>query len=152
MNKKDVFLKINEPTVVHENIDGETVILNLDSGVYFSIVDVAADIWSYIDKGAPVNEILPLIRMNYECPQGDEENAIHSFVTQLQQEGLVVPIDDTTDFHLTLKWKDQIEIKENKAVFNVPVLNKYTDMKDLLLLDPIHEVDDTGWPSVKPIS
>jgi hypothetical protein len=29
----------------------------------------------------------------------------------------------------------------------VPVLNKYTDMQDLLLLDPIHEVDERGWPN-----
>jgi hypothetical protein len=27
-----------------------------------------------------------------------------------------------------------------------PVLDKYTDMQELLLLDPIHEVDDAGWP------
>jgi hypothetical protein len=23
-------------------------------------------------------------------------------------------------------------------------------MQDLLMLDPIHEVDDAGWPSLKP--
>lgn len=33
--------------------------------------------------------------------------------------------------------------------FEPPVLEKYTDMQDLLLLDPIHEVDDTGWPKRK---
>lgn len=26
-------------------------------------------------------------------------------------------------------------------------LTKYTDMQELLLLDPVHEVDDEGWPS-----
>jgi hypothetical protein len=35
------------------------------------------------------------------------------------------------------------------AAFVAPVLHKHTDMQDLLLLDPIHEVDETGWPSVK---
>jgi hypothetical protein len=25
-------------------------------------------------------------------------------------------------------------------------LNKFTDIKELLLLDPIHEVDEAGWP------
>jgi len=48
-------IKINEPNIVHENIDGETVILNLDSGNYYSIVDVGADIWNYIEKGAPIS-------------------------------------------------------------------------------------------------
>ena len=36
--------------------------------------------------------------------------------------------------------------------FEAPILHKYTDMQDLLLLDPIHEVDEAGWPSVKPDS
>ena len=28
-----------------------------------------------------------------------------------------------------------------------PRLDKYTDMQELLLLDPIHEVDERGWPN-----
>lgn len=144
-------LKINEQNVVHENIDGETVILNLDSGNYYSIVDVAADIWSYIEKGAPVREIMPLITEHYDCSQGGEENEVNLFIQQLQQEGLVIPIDNKlADSPLPQNWKEQITAKESKAVFNAPVLNKYTDMQDLLLLDPIHEVDATGWPSIKP--
>ena len=73
-------------------------------------------------------------------------------IKQLQQEELVIPIDDKlADSLLPQNWKEQITAKESKAVFNAPVLNKYTDMQDLLLLDPIHEVDATGWPSIKPI-
>jgi hypothetical protein len=29
------------------------------------------------------------------------------------------------------------------------VLERYTDMQELLLLDPIHDVDQTGWPRRK---
>ena len=32
------------------------------------------------------------------------------------------------------------------TAFNPPVLSVYSDMEDLLLLDPIHDVDETGWP------
>ena len=28
-----------------------------------------------------------------------------------------------------------------------PQLSSYTDMQELLLLDPIHEVDESGWPN-----
>jgi hypothetical protein len=28
-------------------------------------------------------------------------------------------------------------------------LQKFTDMQELLLLDPIHEVDERGWPHRK---
>jgi hypothetical protein len=36
------------------------------------------------------------------------------------------------------------------AEFHAPVLQVYSDMQDLLLLDPIHEVDATGWPMPAP--
>ncbi len=34
----------------------------------------------------------------------------------------------------------------DRPAFEAPVLESYSDMQDLLLLDPIHDVDDAGWP------
>jgi hypothetical protein len=34
--------------------------------------------------------------------------------------------------------------------YTKPVLNKYTDMQQLLLADPLHEVQEAGWPHTKP--
>jgi len=31
-----------------------------------------------------------------------------------------------------------------------PRLEKFTDLQTLLLLDPIHDVDEQGWPRVAP--
>ena len=37
-----------------------------------------------------------------------------------------------------------------KPIFQAPSLQKYTDMEEMLALDPIHEVDEEmGWPSAK---
>jgi hypothetical protein len=39
---------------------------------------------------------------------------------------------------------------EARAVaFVPPSLAKFQDMQDLLLLDPIHETDEPGWPARK---
>jgi hypothetical protein len=35
------------------------------------------------------------------------------------------------------------------APFTPPALTKFTDMQDLLLLDPIHDVGSGGWPAKK---
>jgi hypothetical protein len=37
---------------------------------------------------------------------------------------------------------------QGELPFVAPVLDKYTDMQELLLLDPIHEVDASGWPKL----
>jgi hypothetical protein len=29
-------------------------------------------------------------------------------------------------------------------------MQRFSDMQGLLLVDPIHEVDDTGWPHTQP--
>ena len=36
-----------------------------------------------------------------------------------------------------------------RGAYRTPVLSIYTDMQDLLLLDPIHDVDQAGWPTRK---
>jgi hypothetical protein len=33
------------------------------------------------------------------------------------------------------------------GAYEAPKLSAYTDMQELLLLDPIHEVDESGWPN-----
>jgi hypothetical protein len=32
------------------------------------------------------------------------------------------------------------------APFQPPLFEKFTDMEAMLLLDPVHDVDDEGWP------
>jgi len=48
---------------------------------------------------------------------------------------------------------DERELKHvsSNGEFRAPVLNVYADMKDLLLLDPIHDVDEVGWPTPKSV-
>ena len=33
-----------------------------------------------------------------------------------------------------------------RAPFVTPRLERYTDMQDIILLDPVHKVDSQGWP------
>ena len=42
--------RVNTPTVTHETIDGEAVIINLDSGNYYSLVEVGSFIWGLVER------------------------------------------------------------------------------------------------------
>ena len=145
-------IKINVPKIVHETIDGETVILNLDKGNYYSLVGIGADIWAFIENDATVGSIIEKISNNYQGERGDIDVAINKFVSELMQEGLVIPDNENNpeneeSSHIQV----QTGLNENKPSFEALKLNKYTDMQDLLLLDPIHEVDDKkGWPTINP--
>ncbi len=145
-------IKINVPKIVHETIDGETVILNLEKGNYYSLVGIGADIWGFIENDATMRSIIEKISNNYLGKRGDIDVAINKFVSELIQEGLVIPDNENNpESEESSHIQVQTGLKENKPDFEALKLNKYTDMQDLLLLDPIHEVDDKkGWPTIKP--
>lgn len=147
---KSICFKINAPRVVFENYGDEIVLINLDNGNYYSMVNEAAKIFSLIEKGSAQNEIIREIMQKYE---GNIENTVNQFIAGLQEEGLIVSlekiIDDNTPKNAS---ETQTQPASQKPVFATPVLDRYSDMQDLILLDPVHEVDESGWPNPKPDS
>ena len=140
--------RINTPTVTHETIDGEAVIINLDSGNYYSLVDAGSLIWALVDRGASANEVQDLLQQSYQGDATDIDRGVQELLGQLQQENLIVPVDETAAADLA----DVLPSSNGheKPSFNAPSLNKFSDMQELLLLDPIHDVDEAGWPKPVP--
>jgi hypothetical protein len=145
-----IYLRVNSPKVIHEIIDGEAVIVNLDSGNYYSLDRVGAEVWAHIEKGAPLHEIIEDISHRYEGEQKEIEKAIYHLVNEMQQENLIIMDEsEKSESETEFGTQDKTEPRKERQSFEAPVLYKYNDMQDLLLLDPIHEVDETGWPNVK---
>jgi Coenzyme PQQ synthesis protein D (PqqD) len=143
-------LRINSPTVVHETFEDEVVIVNLENGNYYSFDKKAgADIWALIERGATVGDIEAEIAASYESDEPTIAHAVGAFLEELQREGLVVFDGAAPDGRPSLVVKGG-GLGQPRPRFETPVLNKYSDMRELLLLDPIHEVDEAGWPKGKP--
>lgn len=145
-------LRINKPKVILETFDEEVVLVNLDSGSYYTIDKVGVDILGYIEHGADIDKIVKRVIDAHEADSAHIETAVLQFVDKLRQEGLVVPAEaQEAESSYTETEQAEAEVKAKQPGFESPVLREYTDMQDLLLLDPIHEVDETGWPNVKPL-
>lgn len=143
--------RVNTPTVTHETIDGEAVIINLDSGNYYSLVDEGSFIWRLVDRGASANEVQQLVLQTYEGSASAVDAGVQELLVQLQLENLIVPVDEAGALDLTqLDPETTSNTGQAKPSFNQPLLQKYSDMQELLLLDPIHDVDDAGWPRPNP--
>ena len=142
--------KVNKANVVSENFDDEVVIINLDSGNYYSLEGVGFNIWSIIENGASLEIIVERVMSQYDSSNPEEINKLVSqFVAELCEEDLIIP--DKTLENKDLKIPDNQN--ERKTIPGNPlstlgkiVLQKYTDMQDFLLVDPIHEVEYTDWP------
>jgi len=150
MNSADYF-RVNNNNVIHEAIDGEVVIVNLNSGCYYSMENLGALIWSFlVDHHLPVSKIADAIADRYVGNREDIESEIKKLVSQLVQEDLIVPDQVQQSNDGASSCTPVVSAQADKLRFEEPVLNKYTDMEDLLLLDPIHDVDEAGWPNTNP--
>ena len=137
--------RINGPQVVHQTIDGEVVIINLESGCYYSLDNVGAEVWGLIEENAALGEVAQALGRLYDAPAESIDSSVEHFVASLCDESLLVPSSDA----ITPSAPGVTETAANgRAPFKPPTLQKYTDMQDLLLIDPIHEVGDLGWPGV----
>lgn len=136
------YFSIKKPEVVHETIDGETVIVNLENGVYYSLRNSGVDVWNLIETGANLDELTSLMIERYKGSPDEIKKNLIDLLVVLQKEGLVLV---STTRRAVLQAPQPLA-KGEKLEFTPPLLEKYSDMQDLLLLDPIHEVDEEGWP------
>ncbi len=143
-------LTINQRDVIYETFDDEVVLINLDNGNYYSIADTAAQVWSFIEAGYSVDDIVNEMAQLYQGGEEDIEGAVNAFISELIQDELIRPNQGMeAEGHERKEVKPVHKGDAREKPFVPPKLNRYTDMQDLLLLDPIHEVDEAGWPNPK---
>jgi hypothetical protein len=136
-------LRTNSPPVVYETVEGETIVVNLETGSYYDLDAVGGYIFGSFEHGATVTEVAE--RLAVACAVGlDAARAIvDDFAARLAHEQLLVTATTGANGNGAAP---PAEIAAPTQLAE-PVLNKYTDMQELLLLDPVHEVTEAGWPT-----
>jgi hypothetical protein len=140
-------LRVNAPQVVGEVIDGEAVIVNLERGTYYSLNGPGGLVWSCIERRLARSEIVAAVRLGYAGVPAEIEADVLRLLGELEAEGLAVPAEASAPAGPPPAAPAD---GREPAPYEPPALVRYDDMRDLLLLDPIHEVDEMGWPNVKP--
>jgi hypothetical protein len=138
---------VSKPEIIREQFDEEVVIVDLDTGSYYSLSGAGGEVWSAIESGTSTAGIVQQLGASYDAEVAEIEASLGRLLEELQAEGLITP--------LTAQSKAEVEAKSvseavSKQEWQAPLLQKFTDMQALLLLDPIHEVDSAGWPLTKP--
>ena len=150
MDMQDRF-KINSPDVIYENIDNEILIIEFNTGNYYSLDNTGAEIWEMLASGTAIKDIISALKQKYPKGNGDIQNGVQQLVNELKNEKLIIPSETGTNENINHFTDNKQTESSGDQNFIIPVLQKYSDMQDLLLLDPIHEVDETGWPTPKDI-
>ena len=138
----DSVLAVSSAKVISEILDGEAVIINLDTGSYFSLDPLGSQIWAAVAAGGATAEgIARALAAAYGTPVEDAGATLTPFLERLSTEGLVVATPGPKGAPLTFP--------KVSDCLGAPTLSRFDDIQDLLLLDPIHEVEESGWPARK---
>ena len=125
----DEFWTANTEMVAAEDFDGETVIINFETGRYFSLGGAATWIWDQLASGARVADLAA------RAP-ADATREIVDAIGTLAAEGLVVAAPHASG-----------PVAEAPAPWSTPSIEIFSDLAELVALDPVHEVNAMmGWP------
>ena len=138
-------LRINTAHAVSEIIDGEAIIVNLKTGVYYSLGKVGAVVWDCIMKNLESQDITKRVTDSFNVERVAAQQEVDTFVEELVKESLVIREVGTLSSPKGSAGEQNSAAE--KLVYETPKLVKFNDMQDLLLLDPVHEVhEQQGWP------
>jgi hypothetical protein len=73
-------------------IDGEAVILSMQTKVLRGLNPVGSRVWELIDGQRPVTEIVDLVTGEFEVPRDRADEDVRTFVQQLLAAGLVTRV------------------------------------------------------------
>jgi hypothetical protein len=136
-------LRVHQVHVAHETFDDEEVLaINLETGTYYSLPGISGQIWMWLVEGATLDGIRQALVDLYEGDRAIIEREAERFIEMLKTENLISGDHGRASSAPIVLAKNQAA----KKPFNGLNMEKYSDLQDLLLLDPIHETDAAGWP------
>lgn len=133
--------RLASPNVVSETVDGEAVILNLESGFYYSLDRTGSLLWDALHNGVSVDALGEAIADRFGLDPAAATAAVVGFADRLAEESLLRASSTPG-----LETVETLPDPTPDEAFTAPSLTRYEDIQELLLLDPIHEVDEDGWP------
>lgn len=127
-----------------QRFEDEVVVLDTLTGLYFSLRGSAIDIWAMVQPGASRSAVIASLTARYEGEPEMVSAGVDRCLSELLRYGLVREAPSSNEV-----WHARTEAKTSKP-FTDPVIEHFTDMQDLLLLDPVHDVSEMGWPHPNP--
>ena len=140
---------VDRRRVVHETIDGEAILIHMETGFYYSLEGTGSEIWGGLVAGRGPEEIAERLGARYDATPEAIEAAVSGLVEELCREGLLEEAEGHPAGESATDGAAPADSAAPGAAFEAPVLHRYTDMADFMLVDPIHEVDESGWPHQK---
>jgi hypothetical protein len=125
-----------------ERFDDEMVLINVITGYYYSLSGSGPDVLALLDKGLGVEEVAEAVGGG----TGESQNVqklVANFANQLLAESVLILRQPSPQAGTPIHLHGKVTV-----AFAPPELTKFEDLREILLLDPVHQVDpQAGWPN-----
>jgi len=81
-------------TVFAQEVDGEMVLLDMNSENYFGLDAVGTDIWQAMQEKETLEEVLKTLLEQYEVEEDVLKKDLLDFVEKLKESGLITVLSD----------------------------------------------------------
>ena len=120
----------NVDEVASSLMDGELVLINLSTGIYYGTGNVGSLIWQLVDLGFSVSETVETVAARYGLPADRVKADVHAVLEEMLQERIFLPASSPR-----ARGVYKPEAIDAVPTYESPVLHVYRDMGDLLALD-----------------
>jgi len=110
-------------------IDGETVIVHLSNGNYYSMDGSGSSVWALIEQKRSPAEIAALLAGQYSVDASQVSGDVQALFEKMIAEGIIEDADTPPEGAAPA-------LPADASGYQAPELRAYRDMRDLLALDP----------------
>jgi hypothetical protein len=140
-------LTVDDARFALETIDEETIILDTARGHLIGVRGGGSFLLEFIQAGVLRDELLREIDERYG---GQAQKEARAFIEELTKLGIVLESKSTATIG------DHASCDLSARDFSWPAslaptsIDRYEDIAEIMAIDPIHDVDITGWPRKTP--
>ena len=83
--------QVESSNIIHETIDNEVVVVDLEKGYYYSLRDTAVEIWTWLLEGISVQNIIQKLSKRYRIDTSEIEGSVTDFIHEMVKENILSP-------------------------------------------------------------
>lgn len=135
--------KLNEEKMFYDIADGQAVVINFVTGMYYGTSMLGSAVLDRLVRGNAPERIQDAVKALPGCPE-DFGSQMKEFIRQLLEKEILLPGGETMPGGDEAIGEGALE---DGFLLN---LDEFSEIQDLILADPIHDVDvEQGWPVFK---
>lgn len=131
--------KLNEEKMFYDMAEGQAIVINFTTGMYYGTSSLGSVVLDALVAGASKESVLEAVCALPGCPE-DMAAQLDAFIAQLVEKEVIVAAEGEGSAAPAI---DAAGLQDGFAL----TVDEFAEVQDLILADPVHEVDvEMGWP------